>query len=136
MKRSSFYFFAFVVVGLLTLILASPNKAAADPVSDANLIWHQQNLSSYVGRCPQTFSFHGRFHIEYPNQAVVSFEHSDGSKSRDEVLSTSRSPMISVGNFVHHWSINKSGNYWIKMHVSSGNTKITSETIPFSVQCK
>ena len=133
-----------VSFGLLLGVTALPLTGhAAAAVSDASLDF---NVSSsylkakplYEGRCPQNFAFKGFFRMQCPAGGSIYFEHSDGSPSRvEKYLNTIPSRAVNLYHPTTTWSIDKSGSYWIQMHVvDSSGTHITSEKVSFSVICK
>jgi len=123
------------VFGAVFDFTTSNNCFASEPVSDARLAITAKS-SSYVGLCPKKFGFKGTFRIQHPNQATFWFERSDGTSTKPDIFSSHMSPKIFMHTWVTAWTVNKSGNYWIKMHVKSGNTHIVSDTVNFSVTCK
>jgi hypothetical protein len=131
-------------VGMLLGVAALPLTGhAATPVSDATLDFNVSSSSLkakpiYEGQCPHNFAFKGFFRMQCPAGGIIHFEHSDGTKSRDEkYLNTIASRAANLYYPTTTWSIDKSGSYWIQMHViDSSGTHITSEKVNFSVVCK
>ena len=129
--------------GMLLGVAVLPIAGYAAPISDASLDFNVSSAALkskpvYEGRCPHTFAFKGFYRMQPPAGGTISFEHSDGSASRTEkYLNTIMSRAVTQYSPTTTWSIDKSGGYWIKMHVAdSSGTKISSEKVSFSVVCK
>ena len=141
-KRRSVHV-AVLAVGMLFGVAALPLTGHAAPVSDASLDFNVSSAALkakpvYEGQCPHTFAFKGFYRMQPPAGGNISFEHSDGSTSRTEkYLNNIMSRAVNQYTPTTTWSIDKSGSYWIQMHVAdSSGTHISSEKVSFSVVCK
>lgn len=128
---------AFVVFGaaVCLVVALAPKITCAQPIDNATVIITAKS-PNYVGQCPKTFGFKGRFNVKaFPLNGEYYYEKSDGFDSKHELF-TVISPKTTVWNpLLTTWTINKSGSYWVKFHAISGNTHIVSQPVRFTVNC-